>query len=132
MFELHKTQMQNSILKDVQSTSTVTTPHVTAQENKWKECNLAHHTDNTHARMHARCRNHTRSSPRRVQVFPVQNQTVKNARGVKTTAAGGPQTGTMCHRVGGWGARAEVTLQVFHRTQPGEACVFDSWFYWNI
>lgn len=67
------------------------------------------------------------------QVFPVQNQTVQNAHSVKTTAAGGPQTGTMCHRVGGrGGAQAEVMMKVFHRTQPGKSCVFDSWFYWNI
>lgn len=59
MFELHKTHVQNSILKDVGSTSTVTIPHVAAQENKWKECNLAHHTGNTRARR----RNRTRSSP---------------------------------------------------------------------
>lgn len=68
-------------------------------------------------------------------MFPVQKQTVKKARSVKCvsaakTTAAGPQTGTMCHRVGGGGLKSpckystELSLESHVCLIPGFIGIF--------
>lgn len=88
MFELHKTHTQNSLLKDAQSTSTVTIPYVTAQEAK--RINAKNATSPIVQTTHTLAAGIVLAARRGESRCSVQKQTVKKAHGVK--CAPPPQT----------------------------------------